>query len=569
MYISKVTIDDYRGFSHFEAELSKLTVIIGENESGKSNFFSALSLPLSNNDINFNRKRLEVADINSRKILQFYKSIIEGEDEATVLAKIPVVRVVIEIRDPRNEYEESLLKNWLCDDESGSLYSISYIFQPKKEDDLIKSAREILKGVTTIDDVSWFTFPIENYDYQVSSTNNGKQIGFRELKRLSVNLIGAERDDFAQNNSVRSNNVLTRMLMSTLDDSEKAEIDKAYTTFFKTIEGTDTFQKLISPDPDFKNFSDYIEDIDCIPNLPNLRSILSNITLKAGDVFLYQRGLGERNLIHILILFEYFKKEKKYFNLCCIEEPEAHLSVNNLKLATDFINKSTSEGTGLLQTLVSSHSPSVINKLELSNVLVFSGDKAISLKKSSSDLQDYLRKRPNFDILKLLFANKLILVEGPTEEMLINSVLQTQIDKLRAIDVVSIGHKGFRTFLDIWLEVNRGNAEKKIGIVRDYDGEDKAKADHDKYDAEHVNICVRTTVNQTLENDLAEAGGNLSVMQDVFDLPDDCAAEDAANVMISDKAETMLALCDSILDLKKPKVVTLPPHIQEVIDFVS
>ncbi|GJL04584.1 MULTISPECIES: AAA family ATPase [Enterobacter cloacae complex] len=53
MYIKKVTIKNYRSFRSFEAQLQKLTVVIGENDTGKTNFFAALSLPLSGNQIDF------------------------------------------------------------------------------------------------------------------------------------------------------------------------------------------------------------------------------------------------------------------------------------------------------------------------------------------------------------------------------------------------------------------------------------------------------------------------------------------------------------------------------------
>lgn len=63
MHIRKVEIKNYRCFSEFVVtHLSQLTLIVGENESGKSSFFSALSLPLGGNDISSNQKRLKVSD---------------------------------------------------------------------------------------------------------------------------------------------------------------------------------------------------------------------------------------------------------------------------------------------------------------------------------------------------------------------------------------------------------------------------------------------------------------------------------------------------------------------------
>ena len=61
-------------------------------------------------------------------------------------------------------------------------------------------------------------------------------------------------------------------------------------------------------------------------------------------------------------------------------------------------------------------------------------------------LTRYLAKRPNFDILKILFANKIILVEGATEEMLINTLIELDDNLINDIEVIAIGQKGFRSF---------------------------------------------------------------------------------------------------------------------------
>ena len=179
---------------------------------------------------------------------------------------------------------------------------------------------------------------------------------------------------------------------------------------------------------------------------------------------------------------------------------------------------------------------------------------------------DYLRKRPNFDILKLLFANRVILVEGTTEEMLFNSFMLKN-ENLNNIEVISIGQKGYRTFLDIWLKLNRGNPNKKIGVVRDNDNQPNAQTEHEVYDRDNNNIIVRTTIAYTLENDLASTGNNTELLSELFDI--DNTANAVANKMISGKAECMLQLCDAMLQEVAPLDITLPPHIQQVIDELS
>ena len=565
MYIRKVTINNYRSFRTFEAKLQQLTVVIGENDTGKTNFFTALSLPLSGNLIDFNQKRLSVSDINKDSVIDFLTSVVNDDTEENQLKKIPRVSVTVEFADPKDAYETALLAKWIVADGDKETYKIRYDFKPKDDKDLLEVVKKSFAG-KTLDDINWFTLPVELYDYQVVSVNNEKPIAYSDLKHVSLHSINAERDDFSESSSMKSNSIFTKLLMNTLNDDDKGQINTAYSEFFSAIEKTETFDKVIRTNDDFENYDSIIKQLECTPNLPNLKNILSNITLKYGNEFLYQKGLGQRNLIYILILFAYYKSCGDTFNLCCIEEPEAHLSVNNLRLVRDFIEKSSSNSGSLVQTIISTHNPSIINKLKLSNVLAFTGEKAISLSDTPTKLVDYLRKRPNFDILKLLFANKVILLEGPTEEMLISTYLSKQ-PALNDIDIIPIGQRGYATFLDIWLALNKDNQNKKIGVVRDYDNSDAAKAKHDAYDTAHANVTVRTTTNYTLEIDLVEAEDNLALLSDLFEMEGDLDA--VSKHMINGKTARMLDVCDAMVDQENPLDIKLPAHIAEVIEAVS
>lgn len=569
MYIRTVEIENYRAFKNFEIKFSPLSVIIGENEAGKTNLFDALALPLNNNDISFNKKRLSVSDINREAIKEFYQAIINGKDDDEIKLLIPKVRVEVEFTEPKNIIEEGVIGKWIIGEEADDSYKIRYDFKPKDTEQFVKATKKLLDGIVDIKNTRWFNLPIELYDYDITQSNNGLRVSYSDLRLIGINSINAERDDFAESNTQKSNDILTKMLISALEDSDKAKINSAYTSFFDEIENTETFTKIVTPDPDFENFfGEIVDKLECIPNLPNLKSILSNITLKSGESYLYQRGLGYRNLVYIYLLFEFFSGNKNALNLCCIEEPEAHLSVNNLRFATDFIYKSTQKGGSSLQTLISSHSPLVINKLELTNVIVLSGNNAIHLIDSKKHLTNYLRKRPNFDILKLLLSNKTILVEGTTEEMLINAILYRNNENVSSLEVISIEQTGFTTFMDVWLQVNKGNTKKKLSIIRDYDDNDSTKDKHQKYDTDNDNIRVRTTTKYTLEDDLAEADGNLARLNALFKKKYKTSAE-MAEFLKKSKAERMLRIADSILDEENKDPISLPKHIQEALDFMK
>ena len=156
MYIRTVEIENYRAFKNFEIKLSPLSLIIGENEAGKTNLFDALALPLNSNDISFNKKRLSVSDINREAINDFYQAIINGKEDDEIKALIPKVRVEVEFTEPKNIIEEGVIGKWIIGEEADDSYKIRYDFRPKDADHFVKTAKDLLEGIKDIKDTRWF-----------------------------------------------------------------------------------------------------------------------------------------------------------------------------------------------------------------------------------------------------------------------------------------------------------------------------------------------------------------------------------------------------------------------------
>lgn len=560
MIVNYVRIENYRNFKYFETSLSKLSIIIGENDSGKSNFLHALKLPFSSNDLEFRNKNLLPLDFNFEAVKDYFESVKSKITEAELVKKIPIIKVTIRFGEVNDQYSKAIVGNWINEVDGQTVYEIQFIYKPKNELDLIAVTKSLVENSTESGNKVSLIIPTELYEYSVISTSNSKVVPYQDLKHITLNSINADRDDFSESNSMKSNGILTRLLEKKLSKEEKRKIHDSYFNFFKEIKEQENFKKIFSGDDEFPNLQQFIENIDCIPNLANLKNILSNITLAYGDEFLYQKGLGQRNLIFIILFFQHFKNSTNSFNLNCIEEPESHLSTNNLNLIVEYIKKSVSVSGNLFQTILSSHSPQVINKLAFENVIAISGNQAISFRDVDEDLVNYLAKRPNFDILKLLFSNRIILVEGPTEEMFVNTILDLDAGILNNIDIISIGHKGFRTFLDIWKKINDNSASKKIGIIRDYDDQPTAKANHHAYDNQKT-IFVQTTTGYTLEDDIVTAGNNCSLIATHFTITNDVTV--VSDFLKSSKADNMLQLCFAMQ--KRELILTIPPYIDSIL----
>lgn len=64
MYISNVHIENFRNFKKIDIPLKPFTIIVGKNDTGKSNLVDALNILLYNNKSNYYAKSLSIYDFN-------------------------------------------------------------------------------------------------------------------------------------------------------------------------------------------------------------------------------------------------------------------------------------------------------------------------------------------------------------------------------------------------------------------------------------------------------------------------------------------------------------------------
>lgn len=178
--------------------------------------------------------------------------------------------------------------------------------------------------------------------------------------------------------------------------------------------------------------------------------------------------------------------------------------------------------------------------------------------------RQYLAANPNTDIFTMLYAKKIIFVEGITEELLIKSYFQRKTE-LNEIKVLSF-HKGFKKIIDIWKKINEGN-DNKCGIVRDFDNQPKAQAEHEAM--QNAQVIVRTTKGYTLETDVISA--NYKLLKEKYGSLYGWSKMNAEEMQIdwqSRKTDIMLRICQDMVKGELDGFI-LPPHIQEIIDFMQ
>lgn len=591
MEISNLIIENYRNIQGVNIKLQKNTAFVGNNNSGKSNILRAATLPFLSNDIGHNGKNLTWADINNQAKNKYYEYICDNQksiinNDVNIEEFIMVLpKVVVEVNlIPLNDFELYLVKDLAFDinDEDEVFYGIRYEFFPKNINDVIKRIKEIFisQGIeatgenklemNNIESIKMNLLPIDLYTYNIKVPKKETSIPYDVLKLFKYTSLVAERDDFSQSTERLGSKSIVKLLNMKLNTEAKILIEKEYTTFFEKLKNISDMENIINwqETSQIEYAKDFFEKISILPNMPNMNSLLSSVKLGYSDEALASQGLGNRNLILLLVILNSFieKKDDTAFTLITLEEPEAHLCINNKKLISSYMNAfNTKENSA--QILYSTHSTEFINKLQFDNVVLVNDGCALSLSTElSSEGKDYLTKNPNLDLYKLFFSKRCILVEGLTEELFIRSYIYSQ-NHLNDIEVISF-HKGFRNIIDIWLKLNHATSNR-LAIVRDFDNQEKARSEYDQYN-EIENICVSTTGQYTLEPEIVSTGTNFNLLKEYFEKNFEWVITDSNDLSrqwIGAKSSTMLRLCKDIangelIDLQ------LPSHIEKAIKFL-
>lgn len=579
MKITRAIIHNFRNLRDVDVRLDNLVALIGENNSGKSNFLKAISLPLSPED-GRGGKSLSWLDINNEAKADYYSFIERHVDDflhnrvdiENLEPVIPVVTVTVELQGAETEGFD--LKDLLTRDDKRTIVPrISYRWSVKKPSELLERITTLLASTTEVNAMKMSLLPMELFHYEIIVPDGdcSRRVSYDVLSRFKYALLPAERDNFAASSNRLGSQALISLLRDKMEPVGQKDIERGYGDFLNIIRKSAKLDEVIN----WQDYSDtpraqeFFKEISVLPNMPPMSSILGSIRLGYDDETLATQGLGHRNLILMAVMLNSYltDTDEVSLRLVGVEEPEAHLCINNVLLMASLF-KAFGRSDSRTQLVYTTHDSELVNKVGLSRVVVLHHGSALNLSDELDDKQlDYLARNPNTDIFKMLFSHRLMLVEGLTEELLIKSYLQTR-PELDDIKVLAF-HKGYQDIIRIWKVVNRGNGNR-LGIVRDYDDQQKAKDDHDALADEQVRIV--TTEQYTLETDIVAAGNNYALLQERYgakygwmEMSQEELQEDWRE---HHKADVMIDICHDLVD-GSLSTFTMPSHIQGALDFLQ
>ena len=191
----------------------------------------------------------------------------------------------------------------------------------------------------------------------------------------------------------------------------------------------------------------------------------SNLQLAVDNVSFNQIGKGEQNQIQIKLALQ---NKAQDVDIVMIEEPENHLShINLVRLISSIEKKNQGK-----QIFLTTHSSYVLNKLSIDKLCLLA-NAYIRLKDIEPNTVKTLKRLPGYDTLRVVLAQKLILVEGPSDELIIKKIYLNKFGRLPeedGIDIIVVRGIGFKNYLSIAKPLNH-----PVRVVKDNDGDYQKK----------------------------------------------------------------------------------------------
>lgn len=189
-------------------------------------------------------------------------------------------------------------------------------------------------------------------------------------------------------------------------------------------------------------------------------SIQTSLQLEVDDVPFQFIGKGEQSNVQIKLAIQ---NKSNDIDLVMMEEPENHLSHTNLNKLVHYIERQR----GTKQLFLTTHSSYVLNKLSIDKIcLVQSGYKR--LHKLDPAVVKILKRLPGYDTLRVALSRNVILVEGPSDELVLKKIYLRKHGRLPeqdGIDIIVVRGVGFDTFISVGMEIGTS-----INVLRDNDG---------------------------------------------------------------------------------------------------
>ena len=420
---------------------SGINILVGNNEAGKSTILEAIHLALSGI---FRGKPIRG---NLTQYLFNYDIVNEYLESISNGSPIEPPHILIELY-LKGDYP--LLEG----DKFTEKTNVGKVCGIGMKISLDEKYQEEYDSLISTGDLS--SLPIEYYDVEWYS------FARRALTNRSIPIKSSFIDVGISKFQNGSDIYISRIVQNVLETEEKTKVAQAYRKVKETFSKDSSIADINSKITDITKLSN--KKIELTVDLGSRSTWDGSLITQLNNIPFDFIGKGEQAVIKTDLALSNKKAETS--SVILIEEPECHISHTRLNQ----LLKSIKDNYEDKQIIISTHSSFVSNKLGLDNLILLNQQKTTRFDELES--KDFFEKIAGYDTLRLILCRKAILVEGDSDELILQrAYMDTHEGKLPiedGVEIISVG-TSFLRFLEI--------AEKldlPVSVVTDNDGDIEA-----------------------------------------------------------------------------------------------
>lgn len=441
-HITELRIEGFKKFKSINISFNeKKNIIIGENEAGKSSIIEAISIVLNQKYKNSDKSVLK--DLFNRECIEKF------EDNPSV-DTLPFIKIEL-VMELDNHKAHSI--DFFGEQNYSKKVKYGIVFLCKFNDEF---ATELSSFISE----KHIPYEYYNLTWTMFSGNSYSMLR-KPLEYLAI--------ETSNSDSTSSFNYYNKSLFSSsFDDNTKMS---ARNTFRNELEG------IVSNKLGLKN----IDDNRCF-GIDTKKVILESVlNVMDNKIPLENKGSGMENLIKTEIAMS----KKEYIDVVSIEEPENHLSYSNMqKMLENITNKSGA------QMIITTHNDMIATRLNLNNVMWLNNNQIMKFNELDDKVANFFEKAESNNLLHFILSEKVILVEGPTEYLLLPKFYEQitnkkiEEDKVSIISCNGISYSNYKTIAEFM--------NKKVSIITDNDknNEKIETANEDNKKSSYVNVFM-------------------------------------------------------------------------------
>lgn len=468
MYIKEVNIENFKCFKgKFNLKLNEgLNILVGDNEAGKSTILEAIHLALSGLfNGRYLKNELTQYLFNNDVVAEYVEKLSKGES-----ATLPFILIeIFVVGDDLAKFEGD--SNSEGKKECG--ISLKIAFDDKYQGEY----EEFIKGGNIK------TIPIEYYDIFWTSCAR------ENITARSIPIKSALIDSSSNRYQNGSDIYISRIVKDFLEPEDIVSISQAHRKMRDVFMDDLAIQNINSKIKTATKISS--KDVKLSVDLSSKNAWENSLMTYFDNVPFHHIGKGEQCIVKTNLALSHNKSQEA--NILLLEEPENHLSHTKLNQLIHGIKS----GDNDKQIIISTHNSFVANKLGLKNLILLNNNETVKLNDLQESTKSFFERLSGYDTLRLILCQKAILVEGDSDELIIQKAFRVNnSDRLpieSGIDVISVG-TSFLRFLEIAKKI-----KKPVVVVTDNDGNPVAlKQKYNDYLGEnikdHIKICFDESV---------------------------------------------------------------------------